>query len=277
MGQLGAGNSKTMESSCFPVPVLIPASMNVVKVVAGGRHSAAITSCGKVLTFGWSEDGQLGHANEKSNYLPRPLKIPRYCGEIGTPIDISLGMSHTIVILNNPNYVKPEIPAEILSVPVPEPVLEETLLKAEIVEEFISSVELIKELSMENNDEVPLHVCSETDIENIGETVIHQVIEPDLHVVDQEIELADTFSDLDADSTYNVESEHVLPKSAVFITDDFEDMCYYSKPVRGIKELFQLREVDDRSYFYTAISEFSCLSFLLLFDSLSTMLWQKND
>ena len=78
--------------------------MVIKKIAAGGRHSAAITKCGKLLTWGWGEEGQLGHGTEKNSFLPRPCRIPRVKGKIGQPVTVSLGQCHTFVMINNPSY-----------------------------------------------------------------------------------------------------------------------------------------------------------------------------
>eukprot|EP01041_Mallomonas_annulata_P008281 gene8281-17037_t len=113
-GQLGIGGSSGSSSSntdhsLTPLKIPLPEQMRVTKLRAGGRHSAALTSCGKLLSWGWGEEGQLGHGSEKSIGLPRPCRIPRIGDMTAVPVDLSLGMSHTIVLVRNLRY-RPESP-----------------------------------------------------------------------------------------------------------------------------------------------------------------------
>lgn len=127
MGQLGVCNPATTEMALTPTKIPIPEGMLIKRIAAGGRHSAAITRCGRLLTWGWGEDGQLGHGNEKSTYLPRPCKLPRIRGSLGTPVSVSLGMSHTIVVLRNNDFVPPAPPPAPLpspKKPAPQPIRE---------------------------------------------------------------------------------------------------------------------------------------------------------
>ncbi|CAN0498824.1 unnamed protein product, partial [Ectocarpus sp. 12 AP-2014] len=66
--QLGIGTI-TLESE---LPKAIPAlsAYRVVHVACGAQHSAAVTSCGDVFTWGRGTEGQLGHA---SRHLPPEL------------------------------------------------------------------------------------------------------------------------------------------------------------------------------------------------------------
>jgi alpha-tubulin suppressor-like RCC1 family protein len=107
LGQLGIGISSSADIFPLPMKVHLPEGMEISTIAAGGRHSAAITTCEKLLTWGWNEEGQLGHGSENNSFLPRPCRIPRINGQLGVPTSVSLGMSHTMVILSNPNFVQP--------------------------------------------------------------------------------------------------------------------------------------------------------------------------
>mmetsp|Transcript_215 Transcript_215/g.293 ORF Transcript_215/g.293 Transcript_215/m.293 type:complete len:703 (+) Transcript_215:62-2170(+) len=106
-GQLGVSSPQLTEFALLPMKIPLPEGMTVKAICAGGRHSAAITHCHKLLTWGWGEEGQLGHGGETSCYLPRPVRIPRVGGASCRPVQLSLGMSHTAVLLQNLDYVKP--------------------------------------------------------------------------------------------------------------------------------------------------------------------------
>jgi Regulator of chromosome condensation (RCC1) repeat len=120
MGQLGIGSPSTAEMAVLPVRIPLPEGMEVTQVAAGGRHSAAITRCGKLLSWGWGEEGQLGGGNEKNAAYPRPVRIPALKEEAlkGVPIAVAVGMSHTMVLLMNEAYIPPP--------PRPLPVIDET-------------------------------------------------------------------------------------------------------------------------------------------------------
>ncbi len=61
-GQCGAGNPNLTPMCLSPNKIPIPEGIRVLKVAAGGRHSAAVSACGKLLTWGWGEEGQVGLA-----------------------------------------------------------------------------------------------------------------------------------------------------------------------------------------------------------------------
>ena len=111
MGQLGAGSPSTCEMALSPLRIPLPEGMEVRQLAAGGRHSAAITRCGKLLSWGWGEEGQLGGGNEKNAVYPRPVRIPKLRNEThkGVPVAVAVGMSHTVVMLKNEEYVVPPL------------------------------------------------------------------------------------------------------------------------------------------------------------------------
>jgi alpha-tubulin suppressor-like RCC1 family protein len=72
-GQLGIGSFKT---SLAPRPVRVPAGDKIVAIGAGSLHSIALTSTGKVLTWGWNRYGQLGNGSMKNSDVPVVAKVP---------------------------------------------------------------------------------------------------------------------------------------------------------------------------------------------------------
>lgn len=46
-----------------------------MKVSAGNEHSAILTDCGKVYTFGFNGSGQLGQGNTSSIFVPTEIKV----------------------------------------------------------------------------------------------------------------------------------------------------------------------------------------------------------
>lgn len=122
-GQCGAGNPNTTPFLLAPSKVPIPEGIKVSKIAAGGRHSAAVSYCGKLMSWGWGEEGQLGHGTEKNAHLPRPCKLPRVMSAVCTPTDVALGLCHTVVLVTNKNY---DCKDDIKPVPKAEPVIEES-------------------------------------------------------------------------------------------------------------------------------------------------------
>ena len=110
MGQLGVGSPSNTEMALSPIRIPLPEGMEVKQLAAGGRHSAAITHCGKLLSWGWGEEGQLGGGNEKNAVYPRPVRIPKLRNETskGVPVVVAVGMSHTVVLLRNDDYEPPQ-------------------------------------------------------------------------------------------------------------------------------------------------------------------------
>ena len=68
-GQCGIGSPTTTEMAMTPVLIPIPEGVTVKAIAAGGRHSAAITQCGKFLLFGWGEDAQCTQVTTRSLLL----------------------------------------------------------------------------------------------------------------------------------------------------------------------------------------------------------------
>lgn len=69
-GQLGTGN---LQSSAVPVDVLKTGALSgkrVIQVAAGGQHSLALTSEGKVYSWGNNNGGQLGNNSTASSSVP---------------------------------------------------------------------------------------------------------------------------------------------------------------------------------------------------------------
>jgi alpha-tubulin suppressor-like RCC1 family protein len=72
-GQLGDGRPR---SSATFVEVDLPAGDFVTAVSAGGAHSLALTSGGRVLAWGADSDGQLGDGGTTNSSVPVPVHLP---------------------------------------------------------------------------------------------------------------------------------------------------------------------------------------------------------
>jgi E3 ubiquitin-protein ligase HERC1 len=91
-GKLGHGNRQTTKS-----PKLIEALSDkvVICVSAGFRHSAAVTECNELYTWGEGDHGRLGHGNTEGRQLPT---LVQGISGVGSVV---CGSSHTMVLSSN--------------------------------------------------------------------------------------------------------------------------------------------------------------------------------
>lgn len=68
--------------------------VEIVDIVAGQYHSVALTSTGRVYTWGWGIHGQLGHGNYDNQYYPKLL-------EECPALQIAAGHAHTILVFED--------------------------------------------------------------------------------------------------------------------------------------------------------------------------------
>ena len=73
-GQLGNGSGKLHRT---PVFVHLPKNTKVTAISAGGNHSLALTSAGRVLAWGDNSSGQLGDGTTRNRFLPVTVHLPR--------------------------------------------------------------------------------------------------------------------------------------------------------------------------------------------------------
>ncbi|XP_057652123.1 uncharacterized protein LOC130891409 isoform X2 [Diorhabda carinulata] len=89
-GQLGLGHS--VQESPYPQMITSLSSCKIIDICAGQYHSVALTSAGKVYTWGWGIHGQLGHGNCDNEFMPKLLDFPE-------PIkQVSAGHAHTLIL-----------------------------------------------------------------------------------------------------------------------------------------------------------------------------------
>ncbi|XP_042878420.1 X-linked retinitis pigmentosa GTPase regulator-like, partial [Penaeus japonicus] len=93
-GELGQGGGKL--ESWLPQLINEPSSHTVVTVAAGGNHSAAITDCGYLLTWGCGRHGKLcqGEENFASQFCPVVVRRLRHI----SVILVGCGGCHTMVL-----------------------------------------------------------------------------------------------------------------------------------------------------------------------------------
>jgi alpha-tubulin suppressor-like RCC1 family protein len=72
-GQLGNG---TTVSRRLPVPVKLPNGVTVKAISAGDDNGLALTTAGRLLSWGGNEAGQLGDGTRKGRLVPGSVKLP---------------------------------------------------------------------------------------------------------------------------------------------------------------------------------------------------------
>lgn len=98
-GQAGTGERchAALPPACVAGPLsphepTSPLGRPCVHVSAGARHSAAVTSSGELLTWGWGLYGQLGHGDEADATEPQPVRRLGGLRVIGA----ACGLAHTV-------------------------------------------------------------------------------------------------------------------------------------------------------------------------------------
>ena len=94
-GELGDGTTTYRNS---PLSVSLASGVTPTTIEAGGYHSLAIGSDGKLYTWGYNGKGQLGDGTTTDKFTPQALSLPGGA----TPIAIAGGKYHTLAILSAP-------------------------------------------------------------------------------------------------------------------------------------------------------------------------------
>jgi alpha-tubulin suppressor-like RCC1 family protein len=94
-GQIGDG---TFTERDVPTPVSLPSGTTVTQISAGGFHSLALTSKGKVLAWGVGADGELGNGTFADSAFPVRALIPSNLAVTG--IAAGPGASHSLAIVH---------------------------------------------------------------------------------------------------------------------------------------------------------------------------------
>jgi alpha-tubulin suppressor-like RCC1 family protein len=90
-GQLGDGTTTDRHR---PVPVRLPVGTKVRGLFGGAFHAVALTTTGKVLTWGDNTHGQLGDGTTAERHRPVTVRLPA-----GTTVTaVSAGEAHSLVL-----------------------------------------------------------------------------------------------------------------------------------------------------------------------------------
>ena len=97
-GQLGHGDTRSRHHLTI---IDFTVAMTIIKISAGGWHSALLSSCHDVYTNGWNCDGQLGH-NLNVAMVTQPTLVTIDDDSVEFKL-ISCGSRHTVAISNSNN------------------------------------------------------------------------------------------------------------------------------------------------------------------------------
>ncbi|XP_069806153.1 RCC1 domain-containing protein 1 isoform X2 [Dendropsophus ebraccatus] len=67
------GDSDYIAIQAFPALIDLPQEKEAAIVSCGSRHTAAVTRCGELYTWGWGKYGQLGHGDSRT--LDQPKRV----------------------------------------------------------------------------------------------------------------------------------------------------------------------------------------------------------
>ncbi|QVQ51184.1 hypothetical protein J4H86_20515 [Spiractinospora alimapuensis] len=93
-GQLGDGETANAST---PVNVDLPAGESLVQVVGGQYHSLAVTSRGRLLSWGRNNYGQLGDGTSTNREAPAEVELP---GE-ATVTHVAAGSAHSLAVTSD--------------------------------------------------------------------------------------------------------------------------------------------------------------------------------
>ncbi len=62
--------------SNISVPKMIPLNIIIASIAAGWAHSLLLSNKGYVYSFGYGDDGQLGHGKENNIFEPKKIEFP---------------------------------------------------------------------------------------------------------------------------------------------------------------------------------------------------------
>jgi len=93
--QLGDGSTTSRDT---PVQVKLPAGTKITAISAGGYHSLALTSAGRVLAWGYNASGQLGNGSTTSRDTPVTIATSPGGPPVGKVTALSAGCNHSLAL-----------------------------------------------------------------------------------------------------------------------------------------------------------------------------------
>ena len=93
-GELGNG---TNTDSNIPVQVSLPSGVTITNIAAGGYHSLALASNGRVWAWGYNGDGELGNGTNTDSNVPLQVSLPSGV----TITNIAGGGYHSLALASN--------------------------------------------------------------------------------------------------------------------------------------------------------------------------------
>lgn len=95
-GQLGTGSLNDLKE---PSKLSTLLREKIVDVSCGDNFAGVVTEKGEVFTWGFGNDGQLGHGDKSDQYLPRRINLDKKIHQI------SCGGSHTGLVTESGNLL----------------------------------------------------------------------------------------------------------------------------------------------------------------------------
>eukprot|EP00916_Digyalum_oweni_P016510 GHVL01027078.1.p1 GENE.GHVL01027078.1~~GHVL01027078.1.p1 ORF type:complete len:443 (+),score=86.39 GHVL01027078.1:258-1586(+) len=94
-GRLGHGDEI---DRWLPTPIKSLEGVNIILIVCGGHHSAAITDDGSLLTWGGGAFGKLGTGDRLNRLTPTKIIVKNRVGNIHRVMQVALGVQHSACI-----------------------------------------------------------------------------------------------------------------------------------------------------------------------------------
>jgi len=74
---------------------------SIIKISLGSNYSSALTSLGRLFTWGFNMHGQLGNNSTEQSFIPIDITEFFSLNEVETLVDMSLGTSHSVALTSS--------------------------------------------------------------------------------------------------------------------------------------------------------------------------------
>ena len=98
-GQLGHGDNVSRDTPAL-VETLKNEGENIISVSCGYKHVICKSKLGKVYTWGWGKQGQLGHGETNNELKPKLVNVCQNTAKAKV-LQVQAGFKHSMVILDN--------------------------------------------------------------------------------------------------------------------------------------------------------------------------------